>query len=312
MQSIFSKHFIVLPLAAFALLGANCYATSHTFSTGVDTNNNISTSNGTEIDSNWQFTGYYDSYGITRGEAFGSTVSNPNGAIGYDISSAATSAATTGHVDTDAAVVTGANRPAWYTPSGGAQWISDVSTQANGGIPINPPGNYEYQMNLSPFVSTTGGLVTITIADINADNHFQLAIGNSTADEYLAIPFATTETWGSKGPSLTITFSPLDGTTLDVIIANDNDQLNSKGQYVYDKNPTGFEISGLTVSQASGPTPAQDKLVNARSANSAVVPGSGPVFHNLVAAPEPSTWAIMASFLLIALCKFGPMKPIRD
>jgi hypothetical protein len=52
--------------------------------------------------------------------------------------------------------------------------------------------------------------------------------------------------------------------------------------------------------------------VNARTANGSVVPGSGTVYHNLVAAPEPSTWVIMASFLLIALCKFGSMKPIRE
>jgi hypothetical protein len=312
MQSIFSKHTILLPLAAFALLSANSFATSPTFSTGVDTNNNISTSGGTTVDSNWQFTGFYDSYGLTRGQVFGSGVSDPNGAIGYNISSAAESAATTGHVDTNATLVTGGNRPGWYNPGTGAQWISDVGTQSNGGIPINPPGNYQYTMNLSPYVNSTGGLVTITIADINADNHFELAIGNASAEEYMAIPFATQETWGSKGPSLTITFSPLDGTDLNVIIANNNDQVNGAGQYVYTKNPTGFLISGMTISQASGPTPKQDPMVNARTANGSAPSGSGTVYHNLVAAPEPSTWVIMASFLLIALCKFGSMKPIRE
>ena len=312
MQSIFSKHIIVLPLVAFALLGANSYATSPTFSTGVDTNSNIVNSGGTQVDTNWKFTGYYDSYGLTRGQVFGNSVSDARGAIGYNISSAAASAASTGPVDTAAALVTGGNRPGWYNPGTGAQWLSDVATQQNGGIPINPPGNYEYQMNLSPFVNSHGGLVTITIADINADNHFQLAIGNSSVAEYMAVPFATQETYGSQGPSLTITFSPLDGNTLNLIIANNNDQTNGAVQYVYDKNPTGFLISGMTISQASGPTPKQDKLVNAKLANGAAPANSGPVFHNLVAAPEPSTWVIMASFLLIALCKFSSMKPIRD
>jgi len=312
MQSIISKHTTLLPVAILLLLGANCHASSTVISTGVDTDNNIINTPSGEVDTNWKFTGYYDSYGLTRGQVFGSGVSDANGAIGYNISSAAASAATTGPVDTNAAVVTGGNRPGWYNPGTGAQWIAPTQDEANGGIPINPPGNYEYQMNLSPFVSTTGGLVTITIADINADNHFQLAIGNESAAEYLAVPFATQETWGSKGPSLTITFSPLDGTTLDVIIANNNDQTNGAGQYVYSKNPTGFLISGMSISQASGPTPKQDKLVNARTANGSAFSGSGPVYHNLVAAPEPSTWFIMGSFLLIVLCKTGSFKPLRD
>lgn len=34
--------------------------------------------------------------------------------------------------------------------------------------------------------------------------------------------------------------------------------------------------------------------------------------RNLVAAPEPSTWLIMGSFLLIALCKAGSVKAARE
>jgi hypothetical protein len=313
MISIISRTNLLLPFAALTLLGATSFATTGTtLTTGVDTNNNIvQTANGT-VDTNWKFAGYYDSYGLTRGQVFGSNVSNASGAIGYNISSAATSAATTGPANTAAVLVTGADRPGWYNPGTGAQWLAPTADEANAGIPINPPGNYEYQMNLSPYISTTGGLATITITGLSADNHYELAIGNSTSEEYLAKPFATQETWNTAGNNLQITFSPLDGTTLDLIVANNNDQTNSAGQYVYDKNPTGFIIKDLTVSQASGPTPKQDKLVSAISVNGAVTPGSGVVYRSLVAAPEPATWAIMASFLLIVLCKAGSREAIRE
>jgi len=36
------------------------------------------------------------------------------------------------------------------------------------------------------------------------------------------------------------------------------------------------------------------------------------VSGDLVAAPEPSTWLIMASFLLIVICKAGPREAIRE
>ncbi len=196
------------------------------------------------------------------------------------IPSAAASAATTGPTDSAAYLVTGGNRPGWYNPGNGAQWLSLAPNQQNGGIPLNPPGNYKYQMNLSPYVNPNGGEVTITVADVNADNHFEFAIGNSiTAQEYLAEPFATQETWGSKGPSLSFSFSPRDGSALDLIIANNNDQTNGAGKYSYQKNPTGFLISGMQISQASGPTPKQDKMVSAITINGAAAPGSGIVYR---------------------------------
>jgi len=310
---------LFLAAASLALAASgSCFANGVTLETGVDTNNNnissVSTASSTAtVDKNWSFVGYFDSYGITRGQVFGSSVSDPSGAIGYNISSAAASAASTGPTDTAAYVITGGNRPGWYNPGNGAQWLADLPNQNNGGIPINPPGNYQYQLNLSPYISTTGGLVTVTISGINADNHYELAIANSVAAKaFLVEPFATQETWNVPGNQVSFSFSPKDGTTLDLIVANSNDQ-TSNGKYVYEKNPTGFLISKMAVTQASGPTPAQDKMISLATVTGATAPGSGTVYsHQLVAAPEPSTWAILGAFLLLAIMGSRFQKPLRD
>ena len=279
--------------------------TVFSLSTGVEgNNNNLQTivSGGTKetVDTNWKFDSYYDSYGLTRGMVFGNSVSDPNGRIGYNISSAKASAASLGNADTSAYVITGGNRPGWYNPGTGAQWLGPSNNEQNGGTPINPPGNYEFSLDLSKYINKKGGLVTVSIADINADNHYELAVGGSVQEMMdLVKPFATQETWNVPGNKFTFTFSPADGTTLDLILANANDQLNG-GKYSYQKNPTGFLISGMTVSQASGPTPAADKMVWKNTVVGAVVAGSGTVYsHNLVAAPEPGQWLLMGSFLAI-------------
>jgi len=295
---------ILLAGAALSFIGSAAFAHTVTLSTGVDTNNNITTnSGGVEVDSNWVFTQYYDSYNLTRADVFGSSVSNPHGAIGYNISSAAASAASIEPTHIAASVVPTAQRPGWYNSSTGAQWLSLYPTQKNGGVPLDPPGNYVYQLNLSPYINTNDGEVTISIGSINADNHFELAIGGSVAaSEYLAEPFATAETWDTPGTSVTFSFSPKDGTTLDLIIANDNDQLTGSGAYAYSKNPTGFMINDLTVTQASGTPPPANAMTLTKNADSGTVPGSGPVFNpSLIAAPEPAAWIVMGSFVFIAL-----------
>jgi len=278
-------------------------------STGVDSNNNIETvgtgSSAYQVDTNWTVAGYYDSYGLTRADVFGSNVSNPNGLIGDPINSP--SATRTFGYNAD--VVTGGNRPGWYNPGTGAQWIAPSVNENNGGTPIDPPGNYVFQLNLAPYINPKSGEVTINIGDINADNHFELAIsGTSAAESFVATPFATQETWGSPGDSDTFSFSPKDGTTLDVIIANSNDQTNN-GQYSYQKNPTGFLISDLTVTQASGKTPAQDKMTPTAQIDYGVAPSSGPVYRQrLVSAPEPGTWLIMGAFILITISQVRRQK----
>ena len=300
--SNYGKH-IILTGAVLSLLGNSVFATPISISTGVDTNNNIQTVTGGEVDTNWTFTQYYDSYNLTREDVFGASVSDPNGAIGYNISSAAASAASTQQTHIAASVVPVADRPGWYNPGTGAQWLSAFRTQSNGGIPLNPPGNYVYQLNLSPYVKTNGGEVTITIAGVNADNHFAFAIGGSVAqEEFLADPFAKQETWNTAGTAVTFTFSPSDGRTLDLIVANNNDQTGAGGVYDYSKNPTGFMVSDLTVSQASGTPPPRDAMTSSSVVNSGVIAGSGTVYsHSLIAAPEPAAWMVMGSFVLIAL-----------
>jgi len=144
--------------------------------------------------------------------------------------------------------------------------------------------------------------VSVDIGSINADNHYELAINGSVASEsYLAKPFATQETWNKPGDSVDFSFSPKDGALLDVIVANSNDQL-SNGKYAYDKNPTGFMIDDLTVTQASGPTPKRDQLTPTAKVNYSVTPYTGPVYQQrLVSAPEPSTWVILAAFVAITV-----------
>jgi hypothetical protein len=207
-----------------------------------------------------------------------------------------------------------ANRPGWYNPGTGAQWLSLYPTQSNGGVPLDPPGNYVYQLSLSPYINSNGGEVTINIGAVNADNHFEFAIGGSVAaEEYLAEPFATTETWNTAGTAVTFSFSPADGTTLDLIIANDNDQVSRSGAYDYSKNPTGFMIRDLTVSQASGPTPSRNTLTPTAQVNKGVVPYTGTVYSaSLIAAPEPAAWMVMGGFVLIALGSGRFRKPLQD
>ena len=210
-------------------------------------------------------------------------------------------------------MVSVANRPGWYNPGTGAQWLSLYPTQTNGGIPLNPPGNYVYQLNLSPFINAGGGEVTLSFGGINADNHFALAIGGSVAaQEYLAEPFAKQETWNTPGTPVTFSFSPADGTILDLIIANNNDQITGSGAYNYSKNPTGFMVSDLTISQASGATPPRDPMTPTTTVNGGVPSGSGTVYsRSLIAAPEPKAWMVMGGFVLIALgARFR--KPLRS
>ena len=306
--------YIFLTGAALSLLGSDVFASGVTLTTGVDTNNNIKdNSQGTEVDTNWNFTQFDDSYNLTRSDVFGASVTNPNGAIGYNISSAAASAASIEPTHIAANVVPVANRPGWYNPGTGAQWLSLYPTQTNGGVPLDPPGNYVFQLNLSPYINSNGGEVTINIGAVNADNHFALAIGGSVAQEvYLAEPFARQETWNTPGTSETFSFSPADGTTLDLIIANNNDQVTGTGAYSYAKNPIGFMLSDLTVTQASGATPPRDAMTPTSTVDSSVVAGSGTVYsHSLIAAPEPAAWMVMGSFVLIALgCRFR--KPLQS
>ena len=308
----YRKH-ILLAGAALSLFGSAAFANSISLTTGVDTNNNIKTIGGVTEDTNWTFTQFYDSYNLTRADVFGASVSNPHGAIGYNISSAAASAASTQPTRITASVVPLANRPGWYNPGTGAQWLSLYPTQANGGIPLDPPGNYVYQLNLSPYIHANSGEVTLSFGAINADNHFALAIGGSVAaQEYLAQPFARQETWDTPGTPVTFSFSPADGTTLDLIIANNNDQITGTGAYNYSKNPTGFMVSNLTISQASGATPPRDTMTPTSQVNSSVPAGSGTVYsRSLVAAPEPAAWMVMGGFVLLALgSRFR--KPLRS
>ncbi len=269
-------------------------------STGVDSNNNIQTigkgSSAYKVDANWTVAGYYDSYGLTRADVFGKGVSNPNGMIGDPISSP--SATRTFGYSAD--VITGGNRPGWYNPGDGAQWLGASLNENNGGAPVDPPGNYVFQLDLSKYINPNGGLVSVDIGAINADNHYELAINGSVAAEsYLAKAFATQETWNKPGDAVQFSFSPKDGAILDVIVANSNDQLRN-GVYYADKNPTGFLIDNLTVTQASGPTPARDTMTSTAKLNNSAAPNSGPVFQQrLVSAPEPGTWVIMAAFIAI-------------
>ena len=98
------------------------------------------------------------------------------------------------------------------------------------------------------------------------------------ASEYLAKPFATQETWNTAGTAVSFTFSPKDGTDLEVIVANNNDQTTGNGSYDYEKNPTGFMIQGMTISQASGTPPPQDKMTSKNTINGGTVPGTGTVY----------------------------------
>lgn len=291
------KSLLAIALFGSAAAGANASTDLLSLSTGVDgANDNIMTigsgSHAETVDTNWTYQGYYDSYGLTRGDVFGSSVSNPNAAIGGNISSPSATL-TPGSF---AYVLTGANRPGYYNPGDGSQWLSVSPNQSNGGTPINPPGNYEYQLNLSSFVNPNGGEVHISIGEINADNSFELAVGGSVAAKsFLLTPFATQETWNTSGVrNDTFSFSPKDGALFDVIVANANDQL-SNGNYAYEKNPTGFLIDNLVVTQDSGPTPSQDALTPNSQIYNQIVKGSGPV--KVIAAPEPGTWAILLSFL---------------
>ena len=72
---------LLLSIATLAMTKAAVFATGTSFTTGVDTNNNIVTttvgSTTTTQDTNWSFVGYFDSYGLTRGQVFGSSVSEP-------------------------------------------------------------------------------------------------------------------------------------------------------------------------------------------------------------------------------------------
>ncbi len=289
----------LLTIALLAGTAASAYADTPllTLSTGVNgVDNNIVTTGAGTVDTNWTYEGYYDSYGLTRGQVFGSSVSNPNGAITGDISSP-TANLTAG---SSAFVLSGANRPGYYNPGDGSQWLSVSGNQANGGTPINPPGNYEYQLNLSSFINPNGGEVHISIGEINADNHFELAVGGSVAaSSYLLTPFATQETWNNAGSrNVSFSFSPTDGALFDVIVANANDQL-SNGQYVYEKNPTGFLIDDMVVTQDAGagaPLPT-DTLTSSTAIYHQIVAGSGPVNRQVVAAAEPGTWLMMLSFL---------------
>jgi hypothetical protein len=299
----FSKFlFAGAALAATAISGAQA-DDAFTLSTGIDgSKNNIETiaSGGqtTQIDTNWTFEGYYDSYNLTRADVFGAKVSNPNGAITDPI----TSSAATPYAPHYADVITGGNRPGWYNPKDGSQWVGVSPNEQNGGVPIDPPGNYVFRLNMSSFVNPKGGAVTISIGEINADNSFALAVSNSAQEKsYLLTPFATQETWNTPGyRNMSFTFSPQDGQSLDVIVANANDQL-SNGKYTYQKNPTGFLMDNVVITQAGGPTPKQDNMVSTKSLVTKAAPGTGAVFHSIVvAAPEPGSCWTMAGFVAIA------------
>ena len=151
-------------------------------STGVNgSNNNIQTigtgSKAYKVDANWTVAGFYDAYGLSRSDVFGKSVSDPNGLISDPISSPSATR-TFGY---DAYVITGGNRPGWYNPGDGAQWLGASLNENNGGTPVDPPGNYVYQLNLSKYINPNGGLVTLNIGSINADNHYELAINGSVA-----------------------------------------------------------------------------------------------------------------------------------
>jgi len=313
--SKYSKNILRLSVA-LSCLGSVAFANNVTLTSGVDTNNNIKTNSaGTTVDTNWLFTQYDDSYNLTRAQVFGASVANPNGAIGYNISSAAASAASTNPTNIAASVITAANRPAgWYNPGTAAQWLSLSPKQANGGVPIDPPGNYVYQLNLSPYVNIHDGEVTITMTGVNADNHYAFAIGGSVAaEEYLVKPLATTETYSSAGSTVTFSFSPADGTKLDLIVANDNDQVKSDGSYEYSKNPTGFMVRDLTVTQASGTPSPMNAMTSDSKIDSGVVAGTGTVYsRSLIAAPEPAAWMVMGGFVLIALGATRFRKPLQS
>ena len=283
-------------------------------STGVQgSNNNILTVNSGsgsyKVDSNWKVAGYYDSYGLTRGDVFGSNISNANALLNTGLISSPTATRTFGY---DAYVNTGGNRPGWYNPNDGTQWIGASLNENNGGTPMDAPGNYVFQLDLSQYIDPNSGLVTVNIAGINADNHYEIAIDGSVAEEsFLAKAFDTQETWNRPGDAFSFSFSPKDGTMLDVIVANSNDQLRN-GAYYYDKNPAGFMIDGLTVSQASGPTPAQDKLTSTKAIGYSVTSGTGPVYQQrLVSAPEPGTWLILAAFVLITVSQARNKKALK-
>lgn len=302
-----SRLFAAVAIAASATISTATAGVVFSASTGVEgpDNNLLSTgsgSNAVTLDQNWTLAGYYDSYGLSRADVFGSSVSNPNGRISEFINSPSASTL----FPYSAYVVTGAGRPGWYNPQDGAQWIAAAPNQQNGGAPVNPPGNYEFQLDLSKYVNPNGGAVHVSIGEINADNHYEIAVSGSSADKsYLAKPYANQETWGNPGDqNVQFTFSPKDGATLDVIVANANDQLRN-GKYAYDKNPTGFLIDHLVVSQDAGSAPAQDKLTSNAIVAGAIAPGSGPVAHKqlMIAAPEPNAWMIMIGFLLIPVLK---------
>ncbi len=295
------KNLLILTLLT-AASGASAETTLFSSSTGVNGfNNNLLTtgagSSAVTQDTNWQFEGFTDSYGLTRGQVFGSSVSNPNAAISGLISSPSA----TLPIGTDAYVVSGANRPGWYNPHDGAQWIAAEPKQANGGTPINPPGNYDFRLNLSSYINPNGGEVHVSIGEINADNHFEMAVGGSVAAKsFLLQPFATQETWNNAGQmGYHFNFSPKDGALLDMIVANNNDQLVN-GHYAYDKNPTGFLIDHMVVTQDAGSAPARDHLTANNAIYNQIVQGSGPVnSRGIVAAPEPRTWLVLLSFLAV-------------
>jgi len=298
-----SKPFASVVLFIALLSMAHSGIGQEVISTGVDGADNnietISTAAGTvEVDTNWSYQGYYDSYNLTRGDVFGSKVSNPNAAITDPITASNATPYGTHYAD----VITGGDRPGWYKPANGSQWIGVSQNEQNGGTPIDPPGNYVFSLNLAGLVNPNGGEVHLDIGEINADNHFELAISNSAQEKsYLLTPFATQETWDTSGvQDLAFNFSPKDGQTLDVIVANSNDQL-SNGKYVPQKNPTGFLISDLAITQDSGPTPAQDKMASTNSLEKAVAPGSGLVMRpSIVAAPEPGSCVTMLGFAGVA------------